>query len=162
MKLLSEFNYKESDTPNFYQPVTDIVVDLEKGYKGSHVFKTLKEGVIGTLEDDILTIHTVFLSDLCSPSTTIGKRRIGIYSGRAEAFGGFVHDFTRKVRRVKCSPFNRKDTDDFFWDALRLMKSKVAHTYHFAVSSVLGTLFILMTEKAIDCYCQTCKNKTNA
>lgn len=157
MKLLSEFYYKEADKPNFYQPTFDIVVDLEKGYKGSHVFASVSEGVFGTLEDDVLTIKTNFLSDLCSPSFMYKGRRIGTYTGRREALGSFVHDLTRRVRRLLCSPFKRKDTDDFFLDALVLMESPYVKPYHYAVSSWIGTLFIWITEKEVDCYCQNHK-----
>lgn len=135
----------------------DLVVDLQKGYIGYHEFASLEEGLFATLDDDIFTLVTGASSDLCSPSIVVKERRLGTPTTRKEAFGAFLHDISRRVRRLKCSPFKRKDTDDFFWDALDLMKSRLKVPYHYAVSSFFGTVFIWFTEGKVDCYCRKCK-----
>lgn len=154
MRLLSGFHYDDHSRRDGLAVLTrDIVLDLEKGYKGYHEFASLEEGVFATLCDDILTLKRGALSDLCSPSFVVKGKRVGTPTGYAEAFGAFVHDLTRRVMRLPCSPFKRKDTDDFFWDALGIMNSRVQKPYHWAVSSIFGTFFIWITKGPVNCYC---------
>jgi hypothetical protein len=154
MRFLTECRYV-STFEHRGDLVADFVVDLEKGYKGYHEFATLKDGVFATLDDDILTLKKGVKSDLCSPAFRIRGKWVGTHTGEKEAGGAFIHDVTRRVYQLHCVPFSRKDTDDFFWDALRLKKSRVSRTYHFFVSSFFGTIFLWVTLKKLDCYCKS-------
>jgi len=154
MKFLSECRYIPSDEARGVL-VGDFQVDLEKGYKGSHEFSSLEEGVFATLEDDILTLKKGYRSDLCSPAFRFRGKWYGTHTGPREAPGAFIHDGTRRIHQLQCVPFGRKDTDDFFWDALRLKKSRMARPYFAAVSSVIGTFFLWITLKKLDCYCKS-------
>lgn len=133
----------------------DFVVDLQKGYKGFHEFASLKEGVFATLDDDILTLHAGMESDLCSPAFKVRGRWIGTHTGPREAPGAFIHDATRRIYRLYCVPFNWRDTNDFFWDALKLAGSPLKRTYHLFVSTFTGVMFSWFTEKKMECYCKT-------
>lgn len=155
MKALSNFCYESADEARGVL-LADLVVDLQKGYRGFHQFSSLESGVFAELENDIFTIYDGFKSDLCSPAFRVFGKWVGTWSTEREAFGSFIHDAARRVRRLPCCPFNRKDTDDFFFDALALKGSLVTKPYHYAVSSFIGTAFIKLTEKrSIDCYCKT-------
>lgn len=154
MKLLSEFQYKTDGTGRFV--LTDaLVVDLEKGYKGYHEFSSLEDGLFATLHDDILTLYADFCWDGCSPAWYFKGKRIGTPNGEAEKFASCIHDFARRVYLLACVPFERKDTDDFFFDALALKNSKVKRLFHFAVSSFIGTFFIWITSGKLKYYCRT-------
>lgn len=155
MKLLSGFHMERDATGKAFL-ASKLVVDLEKGYRGYHVFSSLKEGAFATLVDDELTVSESFQWDECSPSFYFRGKRIGTPCSDAESFASLIHDVTRRVYRLVCVPFSRKDTDDFFYDALKLKGSKVKHTYHFAVSSFFGTMFIWFTTGKMDCYCKSC------
>lgn len=154
MRFLTECHYATSEATRGVL-VSDFVVDLQKGYKGYHEFSSLEDGIFGTLDDDFLTIKNGYKSDLCSPAKHIGKKWHGTPTSEREAPGAFIHDMARRVCRLQCVPFDRKDTDDFFWDALHLTNSRLKRTYHFFVSSFVGTVFIWFTLKKMDCYCKT-------
>lgn len=155
MKLLSGFHMERDGNGKAFL-ASKCVVDLQKGYKGYHQFSGLKEGVFAGLQDDILTILEGLSWDECSPSFYFRGKRIGTPCSEAESFASLIHDVTRRIYRLVCIPFGRKDTDDFFYDALTLKGSKVKHTYHFAVSSFFGTVFIWITAGKMDCYCKQC------
>lgn len=154
MKFLTECQYTSTEK---YRGVltADFVVDLQKGYRGFHVLSSLQDGVFATLDDDILTMKAGYPSDLCSPAFRFRGKWYGTHSGPKEAPGAFIHDATRRIYQLQCIPFDRKQTDDFFWDALRLTGSRLVRTYHFAVSSFIGTLFLWTTLKKLDCYCKS-------
>lgn len=152
MKALSEFHFTSTIRSRGLL-VEDYVVDLEKGYRDRHVFANLDGNKFMTMDGDILTLHKGFRWDLCSPSFRFRNWWLGTPSGPREAPGSAIHDATRRVMRLGCVPFDRKDTDDFFWDALGLSGSRVKRTYHFVVASPLGTLFIKLSKKPLDCQC---------
>ena len=154
MRFITECHYASSEEARGVL-VSDLVVDLQKGYKGYHEFSSLEEGTFATLDDDFLTIKNGYKSDLCSPSKRVGKKWHGTPTSEREAPGAFIHDATRRVCQLQCVPFDRKDTDDFFWDALRLKNSRLKRTYHFFVSSFFGTVFIWLTLKKMHCHCKT-------
>ena len=154
MKFLTDCHYASTDASRGVL-VSDLVVDLEKGYKGYHEFSSLEQGVFATLDDDIFTVKNGYPSDLCSPAVRIWGKWYGTHTGEREAPGAFVHDAARRIYQLQCVPFDRKDTDDFFWDALRLKGSRLKRTYHFAVSSFIGTVFLWTTLKKLDCYCKS-------
>ena len=157
MKLLSGFHYDCKTRRDGLAFLTaDLVLDLQKGYQGYHEFASLEDGTFATLENDIFTLFKGMTWDLCSPSIVVKGKRFGTPSGYAEAFGSAVHDSSRRIMRLSCSPFKRKDTDDFFWDALGLMNSKLQKPYHWAVKSFIGTVFIWITKGPVDCYCRKC------
>lgn len=154
MKLLSDFRYTTDATGRFVL-TAPLVVDLEKGYKGEHTFSSLEDGTFATMEDDTLTLYVDFCWDGCSPAWYFKGRKIGTPEGEAEIFASGIHDFARRVYLLACVPFDRKGTDDFFFDALALKKSKVKRLFHFAVSSFVGTFFIWITSGKLKYYCKT-------
>jgi hypothetical protein len=152
-RLLSDFAYGPSES---YRGVLhrDCVVDLCKGFRGFHEFRHGKR-LLGVLFDDRLTIVEGYASDLCSPAVRIGKVWIGTPTSDREALAAFVHDFVRQTMRLPCSPWDRKTTDDLFWDFLTERKSRVRRLYHFAVSSGIGSLYIALSkpDPQITCTC---------
>lgn len=159
MIFLSPFREEPGDT---YRSclTADFTVDLEKGYQGNHDFVSLENGFrFASLHDDFFTLYTGYASDLCSPAVRIGRKWLGTPSSEKEKPGAYIHDAARQVMRLACCPWNRKDTDDFFWDALTVTGSRQRNTYHFAVSSVIGSVFMLLTRKEPDCFCELCTQK---
>jgi len=148
-----EFNYRASYK---YRAVLtyDVTVDLRKGYKGRHQFWSHGR-LIATLVDDLLTIHEGYASDLCSPAVRVAGCWIGTPTGEGEELAAFVHDVARQLLGHPCAPWTRKDTDDLFWDFLTDGGSRVRRLYHFAVSSVIGSVFMALTarDKGITCSC---------
>ncbi len=124
----------------------DMSVDLKRGYKGEHRFYDSSK-LLATLTGDILVIKEGYASDLCSPAIKIGKHWYGTPSGECEAPAAFVHDCLRQVAtaKVKCCPWNRKESDRVFFDLLREAKSQWARLYFLAVSGVLGSLYLWLT-----------------
>lgn len=133
--------------------VKRFVVDLEKGFKGRHEFKHYNGFHLGSLNDDLLTINEGYTSDLASPAINVLGKWIGTPTGRREGPGVIIHDFTRQTMRIPCSPWDRKITDDLFYDALVLCGSRLAGVYHAAVSGFAGDLFLRFTQKPLDVYC---------
>jgi len=145
MRFVSEIHYASTASERA-RLTANFVVDLQKGYKGYHEFASLEEGVFASLDDDILTLFKGFVWDLCSPSVYVRGRWVGTPTGSREAAGSCIHDAARRIYRLYCTPFDWKDTNDFFWDALALSGSHVKRTYYFAVSSFLGKAFSCFTE----------------
>ena len=127
--------------------------DLQKGYKSRHTFIHDNGFVLGSVIGDILTINEGYTSDLASPAIRIFGKWVGTPTSERELDGVILHDFLRQTMRVLCSPWNRKDTDDLFYEALLEGGSKRAGLYHWAVSSAPGDLFLKLTTKPLDVHC---------
>jgi hypothetical protein len=127
--------------------------DLQKGYKGRHTFIHDNGFVLGSVTGDILTINEEYTSDLASPAFRIFGKWVGTPTSERELDGVILHDFLRQTMHVLCSPWNRKDTDDLFYEALLEGGSKRAGLYHWAVSSAPGDLFLKLTTKPLDVHC---------
>lgn len=158
MKHISSLRYRTTGVHRA-QLVADFTVDVEKGFQGYHEYEDEDGFHFATLNDDFLTLHAGWGWDKCSPSVKVFGRWFGTYSGTAETFASAIHDATRAILAADCSPFTRKMTDDLFWDALVLKKSRVRRTFHTAVASPIGSFFMWLTRGRSECSCLTCPPK---
>lgn len=154
-RLLSAFTWERSRK---YRAITtcEVVVKLNRPqYRGSHRF-VLDGRLLASLDNDILTIHEGYASDLCSPAIRIGKWWIGTPTSEREALAAIVHDVTRQLlaSKLACIPWDRKDTDDFFFEFLKESNSWVSGIYHRAVSGLVGSLFMRLTARTYKMSCQ--------
>lgn len=137
-------------TPSYRCELTaDCVVDLRKGWRGSHEIQ-ISDTLIVRIDDDRLTIPRGYASDLCSPAIKIYGRWIGTPTSHREALAAVVHDVTRQLLsyRLPCLPqITRKLTDDLFFDFLSESESPFFRIYHRAVSGPIGTAFMILTAK---------------
>jgi hypothetical protein len=60
-----------------------------------------------------------------------------------------LHDFTRQFLKVEGCPWNRTQTDDWFFDGLVLggESERIAGVYHHVVAGPVGSAYILFTRK---------------
>lgn len=122
----------------------DLAIDLRKGYRGQHVF--CLDGIpFATLNDDLFTTLSGYRSDLCSPAVKIRGRYIGTPTTRHEVAAAFTHDAMRTALGCPCCPFDRKITDDTFYDLLLESGSRWTPIYHGAVAGIIGSFYIWLS-----------------
>lgn len=153
MKRISEFCWQP--TRKYRAVLTaDLVLDLGMGYKGRHEFCAGEGQLLGILNDDKLTILKGYASDLCSPGFYLFGRWFGTPSKGLE-LEAFVHDFARQMVGLPCCPWDRKGSDDLFYNAGKMrghgMKIDV---YHGAVAGRLGNLWMRLNKPRHDVYCR--------
>lgn len=155
MILLSEFDFK-STRKHRGVLTCDVELDLEMGYKGSHEFHH-KKTCWGRIDDDHLTMLAGYASDLCSPGFWLFGKWRGTYSEGME-LESILHDFARQFMRpgLACSPWDRKGTDDLFYNAGQMRGSKLIPTYHAFVASPIGSAWMALNRARPEVYCRCC------
>jgi hypothetical protein len=155
MILLSEFEFAPTRK---HRGVLrrDLELDLCMGFTGQHEFYH-KATCWGRANDDHLTILAGYASDLCSPGFWLFGKWRGTYSQGME-LEAFLHDFLRQFMRpgLPCSPWGRKTTDDLFYNAGKMRKSKLIPTYHAFVASPIGSAWIALNRARPDVSCRCC------
>jgi hypothetical protein len=153
MKILSNFHWQSSQKYRA-RLCCDLELDLGMGYPGIHEF-CHDSNLWGILRDDRLTIMAGYASDLCSPGFYLFGKWYGTPSKGAE-LPAFLHDFARQFMRpnVACSPWDRKGSDDLFYNALRMMRHPLAGTYHGAVAGPIGDLWMRLNRPRPETYCR--------
>jgi hypothetical protein len=160
MKQLSEFHFQP--TRKYRAVLTcDLELNLGMGYKGYHEFCADSGQLLGILSDDDLTIFAGYASDLCSPGFYLFGRWYGTPSKGME-LEAFLHDFARQVMDVPCCPWDRKGSDDLFYNAGKMrghgMRIKI---YHGAVAGFFGSLWIKLNKPRHEVYCRSSHNFPN-
>jgi TM2 domain-containing membrane protein YozV len=158
MRLLSQCRHEPTRRHRAVL-TADLSLDLGMGYRGTHHFYH-EQTLWGVLVDDHLHILAGYASDLCSPGFYLFGRWWGTPSKGAE-LASILHDFARQFMRpaVACSPWDRKGSDDLFYNALCLSNHPLASTYHGAVAGRLGDLWLRLNRPrpAVSCKrCQPC------
>lgn len=156
MLLLHAPSYKQTRSSRAVS-TSSLWVDLRKGYRGTHKFYDRIGRYIALLVDDELTIFEGFEWDLASPSFRVGRKWLGTPTSDREIAATLLHDFARGLLGCPCCPWNRKHTDDFFYDLMELQHSRVTRLYHWFVSNPVGTLYIKLTYKGPQYTCHECK-----
>jgi len=153
MLLLHAPTYKQTDTSRAVS-MSALWVDLQKGFKGTHKFYDKAGRHVALLVDDELTIFEGFRWDLASPSFRVGRKWLGTPTSEHEVAATLLHDFSRGSLGCPCCPWNRKDTDDFFYDLMELQHSRLTKLYHWFVSNPIGTLYIKLTYRGPQYVCK--------
>lgn len=132
----------------------DALWDLEMGYRGYHEF-CHEDLLLGILRDDRLTILKGYASDLCSPGWYLLGEWYGTPS-KGKEDKSIVHDFTRQFMRphVACSPWDRKATDDIFYNGMRDSKTWGKSLFHGAVAGPIGSAWMWLNKPRPDVYCR--------
>lgn len=156
MLLLHAPSYKQTSTSRAVS-TSALWVDLQKGFKGTHKFYDKRGRYIALLVDDELTIFEGFEWDLASPAFRVGRKWLGTPTSDREVAATMLHDFARGLLGHACCPWNRKHTDDFFYDLMELQHSRVSRLYHWFVANPVGTLYIKLTYKGPQYTCHECK-----
>lgn len=111
-------------------------------YSGPHL--------LGYTEYTRLTICKGYACDGYSPGFWLGRKYIGLTpTPKAGIFPAIGHDFTRQMAWLDYCPWNRKDTDVWFYNWLVAggTNPHIAGTYYRAVAGLTGSAFIAMTKK---------------
>lgn len=153
MLLLSAPSYKQTGTSRAVS-TSVLWVDLQKGFKGTHKFYDKAGRYVAMLVDDELTVFEGFKWDLASPSFRVGRKWFGTPTSEHEVAATLLHDFSRGLLGCPCCPWNRKHTDDFFYDLMELQHSRLTKLYHWFVSNPIGTLYIKLTYRGPQYACQ--------
>jgi hypothetical protein len=106
--------------------------------------------LLGTLDADRLTIMPGYACDGYSPVFRLCGRWVRLTPvPPAGLWPAVLHDFLRQFQAVPGCPWNRKNTDDWFYDALTAGGTwhRQAGLYHAAVAGPAGTAWIKLTRK---------------
>jgi len=103
----------------------------------------------GLCVDGILRIYAGYACDGYSPVLKIFGKFIRLTpTPKCGMLPAVVHDFTRQFIEVKGCPWDRKFSDDLFYDLLVAgQEKKIASIYHGAVAGKVGDLFIAISRK---------------
>ncbi len=108
------------------------------------------EQILGRMATDgRITVCSAYSCDGYSPvlKTPRGWLRL-TPTPRCGMFPAVLHDFLRQFVAVPGCPWSRKDSDDWFYDAMLAGGSKrAAAIYHGTVAGPLGNAFICLTRK---------------
>lgn len=141
--ILSHVEYRYGGKYRFVL-TQDLVVDLNKGLKGYHILRDGKTSW-AILDRDQLTIFAGYAFDGCSPAWRFFGRWYGTPTPPAAVAAACVHDCLRGYLGLGCISYDRKATDDVFFDMLKTAGFKPAEIYHGAVAGPLGSLYLKLT-----------------
>jgi hypothetical protein len=157
IRILSDLRYQYGGKYRF-QLTGDLVVYLNKGWQGHHDLCD-GETTWAILDDDKLTIMAGYSFDGCSPSIRMFGRWFGTPTPKKAVAASAVHDALRGYMGIKCLSYTRKDTDDVFFDMLKLSGFALGSVYHGAVAGPIGSLYSRLTSARPNnarCSCHTC------
>lgn len=141
-KLISEPRYRFGGSSRI-QLAGPLVADLRMGWTENH--HLAESGTVwATLEGDILTIMEGYTFDGCSPCFKILGRYVGTPTPARSIAAAAIHDCLRQFLGQPCLEYNRKDTDDIFYNIMRSTGFRGAKIYHGAVAGFWGTMFMFL------------------
>lgn len=151
-RLLSEPSYAYGGKYRFTL-TSDLVVRLDRGFRGYH---ELCDGgkTWAILDGDKLTIMAGYAFDGCSPAVRVFGRWVGTPTPR-KAVAAAAHDCLRGYMGLPCLPYDRKTTDEVFYDMLDAEGFEGRDIYHGAVAGFWGSTFIWLTRgpSTANCKC---------
>jgi len=130
----------------------DYALDLDMGWTGEHVFCDAGR-TFATLNGSVMTIFAGYAFDGSSPAFKICGKWFGTPTPDSVVAAALVHDCLRQFMPLDCVPYNRKDTDDCFFNIMRANGWKATSIYHGAVAGIFGTIFIRLTNKSTTISC---------
>jgi hypothetical protein len=151
--LLSEPSYAYGGKYRFTL-TSDLVVDLSRGFRGHH---ELCDGgkTWAILDGDELRMMAGYAFDGCSPAMRVLGHWVGTPTPRKAVAAAAVHDCLRGYLGLPCLSYDRKTTDEVFYDMLDAEEFEGRDIYHGAVAGFWGSAFIWLTRgpSTANCKC---------
>ena len=124
--------------------VEDWKVDLQMGLRGYHELRD-NDSLWAVLHDDLLTVMAGYACDGCSPAWRVFGRWYGTPTPPGAIGPAIVHDVLRGYLGLPCLKYDRKFTDDVFYNLLKRSGFEWGDVYHGAVAGFWGNVYIKMT-----------------
>ena len=136
--------------------VEDVAFDTGRDY-GATLLLCSGNKTLGTIHRGYLWAHAYYALDGYSPvfyapwKAASNDPWLRLTPTPACGYApALVHDITRQFHNVEGCPWDRKQTDDWFFDSLIAggVPKRRAGAYHHAVAGPIGDVYIALTRKA--------------